>query len=215
MSDDTPIVPELDVEPTYGETVTWTATLDMDRFPGGKRFQGVWLHPEGSDRAYVLSYRAGETWFPFVEKKVVVTGRPWWPGRDTQHIGADHFEVTTIDLAEGELPWDPVPTQVPEPPTATSAAAVAERGLGHWVRVIATLEALEPDPRWPPAVLRLSDKTALRLEAVRGADAKPLLGQTVTAMARIGRDERGELVLAAPVAICAGDTARCAMEEGY
>lgn len=205
----------LDVEPTYGAPVTVSGRIDVDRFPGGKRFQGVWLHGAGGGGSYVLAYRPVERLLPFVDKRVVVTGRPWWPGRDVQHIMADHFEVTEVALADDELPWDPVPTEVPEPPTAASTAALAERGVGRWVRVVATLEAIEAGQRWPPAVLRLSDQSTLQVEAVRAGDAEPLLGQTVTAMGQVGQSPAGELMLVAPVAICPGDAARCGMEEGY
>jgi hypothetical protein len=91
----------LDVEPSYGDPVRLEGRYEVDPIAGGKRFQGAWLVLDDGTR-YVIAYRPVPGHFPFLSKRVVIQGRPYMPGRDTQHIQAPHLEVQSIELAPGE-----------------------------------------------------------------------------------------------------------------
>ena len=92
---------ELDVEPTYDKPVQLEGHYEVDPVPGSKRFQGVWLVLDDNSR-YLLAYRPIPEYADFVGKRVVVNGRPYTPGSDTQHIQAKHLRIDTIELTPSE-----------------------------------------------------------------------------------------------------------------
>ena len=77
---------------------SFVATLTIDAAPGGKRFQGVWLHRGGEE--LVVDYRARDFWRPFEGLEVRVTGERWTPDPRAQAIQAQHFRVARLEVAE-------------------------------------------------------------------------------------------------------------------
>jgi hypothetical protein len=117
---------------------------EVDPIPGGKRLQGSWLVLDDG-RRYVVSYRPVPEYFAFLDKRVVVQGRPYWPGRDTQHVGATHLAIDSIELAPGQVPYESVPTEVPQPPIVRTGDAL-DRREGRWARVVVVVIAVDDDP---------------------------------------------------------------------
>ncbi len=75
------------------DMLTFRATLEIDKEPGGKRFQGVWLVREDGER-WVVDYRARDHWKPFEGATVEAVGRTWSP--QGQAISATHFRVHSL-----------------------------------------------------------------------------------------------------------------------
>lgn len=197
-----------DLEPTYEPVVQCEARFEIDPIPGGKRFQGSWLVLDDS-RRYVLSYRPIPEYYPFVDKRVSVTGRPYTPGRDTQHIHAKHFQVISIELAPGEIPYEELPTELPTPPLLYSADALRERN-GRWGQVVGQLIDLkdDPDTHFNIAFLKLEDGTEITAHYAAESQWRPFLGSTVTVVSRIEVGtadmacEEDEVVLTGWYAVC-------------
>ncbi len=79
----------------------FSASVAIDARPRGKRFQGVWLRPEGGEVSrYLVAYRASPWWRPFEGQRVDVVGSPWTPDPRTQHIMAEHFRVHSLTVAD-------------------------------------------------------------------------------------------------------------------
>lgn len=227
MLDDVLTLPELpddhtgplDVETVYESIRQCEGRYEVDPIPGGKRFQGSWLVLDDRTR-YVLSYRPMPDFFPYVNKRVIITGRPYHPGSDTQYIQAAHFQVTDITLAEGESPYEEAPTQLPAPPLLHTTAELCAYA-GRWVQVVGKLVALieDPDAYFCIAHLQLAGGDVI---IARNA-AKSLWGsfirRTVTVTSRVevelSRSTPGistaGIALVGWYALCPGEVTRCGM----
>ena len=86
----------------------YEGVLDIDRASGGKRLQGTWLQREGRE-TMAISYRPQPEYFQYVEKRVKIIGERYRPDPMAQQISTPHLIVHSIELAEGETPWDPIP----------------------------------------------------------------------------------------------------------
>ncbi|GIW72287.1 MAG: hypothetical protein KatS3mg102_1829 [Planctomycetota bacterium] len=188
--------------------------LEIDPVPGGKHFQGTWLVLDGGERL-VIDYRPVPEYFRYLERRVVVRGRTWWPPPEVQHIGARHLEVHEIAPAPGEQPLEPPPAELPAPPHVTDAAGARAR-LGRWAQVVGTLELLPAErdnPWWRRAALTLADGTRIEVESAPAPEAERLAGGLVTAVGRLRADpQTGQPRMEHARALCPGHAARCGME---
>ncbi len=116
-------------EPRYGPETRLSATYRIEPTAGGKKLQSVLLMGDDG-RVYVRAYRPLPDEYRFADKRVVVTGRPYVNSPYVQSVQGLHFEVSRIELAPGELPREPAPTQLPAPPLARSAQAA--QAAGSW-----------------------------------------------------------------------------------
>lgn len=201
-----------DVEPAYSDPAQFKGRYEVDPIPGGKRFQGAWLVLDDGTR-YVIAYRPVSKHFKFLDKRVVIRGCLYTPGRDTQHILADHLEVHSIELAPGESPYLLPPTEPIAPPIARTAAELAARG-DRWVQVVGTLESVrnDPDGFLGIAWLRLVDGTAICARNVRMEEWSRHLGEVMTVTSRVTRLDDGGVVsfeLGGWYAICEPASAHC------
>jgi hypothetical protein len=87
------------------------AIVRIDAEPGGKKFQGVWLD-FGTDRRWVIAYRAHGLWKPFENREVIVTGQCYQPFG--QAIGATHFRVDGMRFVKPERGRGPILALGPE-----------------------------------------------------------------------------------------------------
>jgi hypothetical protein len=148
---------------------------------------------------YVISYRPVSKYFRFLDKRVVVHGRPYWPGADTQHVSATHFALDSIELAPGEDPYESVPTQVPLPPIVRTRDGLEQRE-GRWARVVSVVRAVDDDPDGYLAVARLEmmDGTPIWVRNTLRNKWSDLVAETVTVTGRwqgmVGNDDGFELV---------------------
>jgi hypothetical protein len=215
--DDEPGAP--DVEPTFGSVTECEGRYEVDPIAGGKRFQGAWLILDDGTR-YVLSYRPIPAQFAYVDKRVRVTGRPYTPGRDTQHMMAAHFQLDTIELAPGEEPYAEVPVRLPAPPMLHTMDEICKHA-GRWAQIITRLVSLEDDPDtyFSKANLELEDGTLV--VALYAAEKlwEPYLGNTITVVSRIevqpskavSNGNKCPAVLTGWYALCRGQVERCGM----
>jgi hypothetical protein len=176
-----------DVEPNYGDACRLEGRYEVDPIPGAKRFQGVWLVLDDWTR-YVIAYRPVREQFQFINKRVLIQGRPYLPGSDTQHIKATHLAIDSIELAPGEEAYDEVPQGVPLPPVVRTAEELATC-VGRWVRLIGTLEGLEEDPEsyLGIATMKLADGSVIRTWGVVMKSWAKLQNRKVTVISRVER----------------------------
>jgi hypothetical protein len=213
VPDDETSVPDL--EPTYGPDMECEGRYEVDPIPGGKRFQGSWLILDDGTR-YVLSYRPHPDHYRFVDKRVRVMGRPYTPGRDTQHMLAKHFQIISIALAPGEIPYAEPPTTLPSPPLLRTERELNARA-GQWAQVVGRLIALEDDPdsHFHTACIELEDGGKITALYAAKGQWEPYLGSTITVTSRIevhtsdavSAGEQGGVVLTGWYAICEGESA--------
>ena len=177
----------LDTTPAYGDPVKLEGRYELDPIPGGKRFQGAWLVLDDGTR-HIIAYRPVPEHFAYLEKRVLVEGRPYVPGRDTQHVLATHLEVHSIRLAHGETPYLLPPDEPIAPPVVRTSAGLAARN-GRWAKVIGTLESVcdSADGHLGLARLRLEDGTEVRARNVRPGEWSCLCGKTITVTSRVTR----------------------------
>ena len=206
------MTPEDDLEtgPEGEEIVTLEGVLDIDRVAGGKRFQGVWL--ETASSRYVIAYRPNERYFPFVEKRVTVTGYVEHIPPHVQHIGATHFVIKDIALARGEPPHDPVPTEL-LPPRAVRAGAEVEAAAGRWVQAIGILKGSAPTDS-SARVKASVDVGGAVLEVILSAHLyerhwAQLEGKTLTVAGRLSEETPRRLYTADATRVCAGEDLEC------
>lgn len=146
------------------ETVTYDdAIFEIDRVAGGKRFQGSWLLLPGGQEL-LLSYRPMPEHFDLLGKKVVATGKHYTNPPNIQSIGADHFELHSIEAAPGVKPLSPKPTSLPAPPIVRDEKSF--RGMfRRWVQLRAKLigesEGNDKEDSWIEVVLELEDGTKI------------------------------------------------------
>jgi len=131
--------------------------------------------------------------FQFIDKRVRVTGRPYMPGRDTQHIMATHFQLTSIDLAPGETPYTVCPTQVPAPPFVRTAEDLEKRA-GRWAMVVGRVEFVKDDPDGVlgMAGLCLEDGTIIIVGNILISKWAGYNGKIVTVTSRVHKIQREE-----------------------
>lgn len=208
--------PALDIEPTFGALVQLEGRYEVDPIPGGKRFQGAWLVMDDGTR-YVIAYRPVPEYFKFMEKRVLVRGRPFTPGPDTQHIQAQHLEVNSIELASGETPYASPPTELVAPPIVKTTSELVKRDV-RWVQVVGVLESVQGDSDGYLGIarLRLADTAEVQARNVSIGDSARHEGKVVTVTSRVARTEKsGEVTyeLIGWYAICEGEVARCEMDS--
>ncbi len=205
-------------DPTTGpegeEFVTLEGFLDIDRVPGGKRFQGVWF--ETASSRYVITYRPEARYFPFVEKRVTVTGYVEYIPPHVQHIGATHFIIKDIALAPGETPHDPVPTELLPPRTVRTAAEVTA-AAGRWVQAVGTLKGstATDSSTWVEANVDVGGAVLeVTLSAhLYGKHWEANEGKTVTVPGRVSKDTHHKLYVADATRVCAGENLDCWMPK--
>lgn len=181
--------PEPNYEPTFQDRVEVTGLYSVSPVRGGKRLQAGSLLVDGETEAWILSYRPQPDYFEFVDKRVVVTGRPYTNSPYVQSVGGTHFEVESIELAPGETPYDPKPSRLPGPPRVRNEAEIEAR-VGRWAHIVGRLGVKKADEGeiWVDGHLDV-DGTKLRLP-VNGQQSRlrPLDGKQVTVLARIRRE---------------------------
>ncbi len=195
-----------------GELRTYEGRFDIDRLSQSKRFQGSWLVTEGGI-SYVLGYRPMPEYFAFVDRRVVLEGRPYSPGG--QRIGAEHLEVSSMRLADGEaeLAGEP-PSSLPVPPRVETGEELGARG-GRWVEVFATLIGEREgaaDGDWRTLEFRMDDGTiVVTVEASWVVDKtfRGHFGQRMTLLGKV-YERDGDLGLG-PVEACTGELVGCGM----
>lgn len=129
---------EPDYEPTFGEPTTFEALYRIAPMPAGKGLQEVVLVRDDGE-SWIRSYRPIAEEFRYQDKRVVVSGRPYTNSPYVQSVGGTHFELASIELAPGETPYEPMPTELPPPPLARSAQA-AKAQTGWYAVCVGTRE---------------------------------------------------------------------------
>ena len=102
--------------------------LDIARVSSGKRLQTTSIKGEKGVE-YVLSYRPMPEYYAFVERKVVAEGEHYEP--QGQAIYARHFSASSVKLADGEQPIQPVPKYLPAPDYVEDDMSSF---VGRWIR---------------------------------------------------------------------------------
>ncbi|MCP4807044.1 MAG: hypothetical protein GY913_26640 [Proteobacteria bacterium] len=206
----------LGYEPTFGDLVEREALYVVAPFSGGKRLQAVQLvFDDGT--SWIRSYRPLISEYEFIDKRVVVTGRPYENSPYVQSVGGTHFEVETIALAPGETAWDSIPTVLPAPPQVRTAAELEAR-QDLWAHVVGTLSSVDYDGHTHAAVLVLDDGTSVPFVLfaptsfgpdLRDEDPKTWVGRRITALGRVW-DDAGTRSLGL-ANVCEGEVTRCHM----
>jgi len=195
-----------------GELQTYEGRFDIDRLPQGKRFQGAWLTQDGGE-SLLLAYRPMPEHFAFVDKRVIVEGRPYSPGG--QQIGAEHVRVESLRLADGETAPAQPPTSLPVPPRVETGEELGAR-VGRWVEVFATLIGEREgtaDGDWRTLEFRTGDgSTVITVEASWVVDGtfRAHFGRRVTLLGKVFDGGDGQLGLG-PVSVCLGEVEGCGM----
>jgi hypothetical protein len=186
--------------------------------PGGKAAQPAYVVLLDGTRV-IRSYRPIPSELGYADRRVRVTGNVTIgpPDARIQAMAGPHVEAERVELAAGETPITPTPSEIPTPPIVTSLPGFAPH-LDRWVAVHGTLDALTPgaDPPWAEARIRLADGGTVLVGSVVEATWRPLVGRVVTTLGRvsvIGRDAGLglDVRLDAAGAPCAGLEARCGM----
>lgn len=186
--------------------------------PGGKKAQPAHVVLIDGTRV-IRSYRPIVDELGYANRRVRVTGTVTIgpPDSRLQAMMGPHVQVEQLELAAGETPITPAPSEIPTPPMVTSLPGFAPH-LDRWVAVSGTLEALTPraDPPWADARIRLADGGAALVAYVVEAGWSPLVGKTMTTIGRVsviggdaalGLDVR----IVAAGAPCPGLAPRCSM----
>lgn len=183
------------MEPKFAPVMALTARYRIEPTAGGKKLQSVML--VGDDgRVYSRAYRPIPSEYQFADKKVAVTGRPYVNSPYVQSVWGLHFEVQSIELAEGETAWDPVPTTIPAPPLARTADA-AKAQDGWYATCVGSADG---------ATFTFADGGTMPI-AKATANLPDLVGETITLL---GSVSGGAL---RPVAMCDGVVPRCGIED--
>ncbi len=216
-SETTPAAPEADpYAPTYGEPVEFEALYVVSPVAGSKRLQGGSLELDDGE-SWIVSYRPIRSQLQYVDRRVTVRGRPYWNSPMVQSVGGTHFEVESMELAPGESPYDPLPTELPAPPQVRTLEELRARlGRWRWCHAIGTLVSLRDDPDttyWHSGELRLADGTPLPLIHIPTRDEtfEALLGQEVTILARLIGDGTDTPFQLSAATVCPGVVERCRM----
>ncbi|MBK7401032.1 MAG: hypothetical protein IPJ34_33455 [Myxococcales bacterium] len=153
----------------------------------------------------------------FVNKLVKVTGvvMKTAPDPHVQTVGGPRVQVETIELAPGETAVTPAPTVVPAPPMLTTLPPLSTQE-GRWVAVNATVDSvLVTTSPWGAAILKLSDGGLIDVDGVLESEWKPLVGTSITVIARVFKDSgaAGRLSLHGAGPPCAGAVPRCGLDD--
>ena len=191
----TELHPRRDVGPDGEPVSEFDAFLDIDRVPAGKRFQGVWL--EAPDASYVVTYRPDPAFFPYQEKRVRVRGYVEHIPPHVQHIGASHFVVDSIRIADGESAHDPVPTDLLAPRVVSTPEGLAE-ARGRWVQLVGTLKGSEPNARggsWVDALIEVEGVVVrvMLADHVFEKNWEALVGKTMTVVGVVRAGDEARL----------------------
>eukprot|EP01006_Ploeotia_vitrea_P057135 TRINITY_DN68155_c11_g1_i1.p1 TRINITY_DN68155_c11_g1~~TRINITY_DN68155_c11_g1_i1.p1 ORF type:complete len:226 (-),score=24.96 TRINITY_DN68155_c11_g1_i1:532-1209(-) len=168
--------------------VTLHGVYDVDRTAGGKALQAGTLlvsNPAGGQSTLILSYRPEPKYFQFVEKQVTVVGQFYSP--NGQAVNGDHFNVHSMKLQPGEVPYDPLPTELPDPPLVTCYDELLPR-VGWWVTADVTVEEIEVSNHsssWREATVTLPDGTALCVSGGFQAWKDNLVGREVRLITKV------------------------------
>ncbi len=202
--------------PTYGDEIELEALFVIDPVAGSKRLQ-----PESlvlaSGETWIVAYRPIRSHFPYADRRVVVRGRQYWNPSHVQSVVATHFELQSIELAPGETPHDPPPSELPAPPLIRTLPELEARlGRGLWVHCAGVLESLrdgEEETPWLAGTFRLEDGTGLPLRGISNQSQRftELAGKKSTILARITGGDQGSPIRLAPATICPGVVDRCGM----
>jgi len=182
--------------PTFGERVTVEARYRIEPVMGGKRLQAVTLEFDDGE-SWIRSYRPLRSELKYADKRVVVTGRPYTNSPLVQSVYGTHFELESIELAPGEAPWDPEPTQIPPPPFARSADEARARA-GEYAQCRGTAG---------DGVFRFADGSELPLQAGAWFDELAIDGD-MTVLAWV--DDDGALHARGA---CPGEQPRCGVTD--
>jgi hypothetical protein len=209
-------MPRESFEPTFGDPVEREGLFLMDPIAGSKRLQACTIRFDDGEE-WILSYRANPEYYQYIDKRVRVKGRPYWPSPNVQHVMGTHLQVDLLELAEGETPYDPLPTEMPAPPIIRDGAAFDAR-VGRWVQCVGTLLSLEPEPDgpyWSRGVLRMEDGAEVTMMGIPSTkeEWRALRGERVTVLGRVYEGDSGKLELGTR-AVCPGEVPRCGMDSG-
>ncbi len=161
----------------------------------------------------IRSYAPIDDEIRLADRKVIATGVVYAgpPPRYKEALAGPHVDVDQLELAPGEKAIEPAPTEIPAPPMASAAPALATR-LDRWVQLVGRLDAIDPRGE---ATLRLSDGAFVRVENVAIAHWSAHVGTIVTVVGRVEVDRAASsfalsLVIRSRAAICPGVVPRCA-----
>lgn len=206
--------------PIFGERVRREARFVIDPIMGSKRLQAVSLQFDDGD-AWILRYRPRPEDLEWVDKRVVVTGRPYENSPEVQSVMATHFELETLELAPGERPHDPIPTELPSPPMVKTPDELAAC-VGQWVQLVGMLIEVGPMPDvsfWQRGRVVLADGTAVEVSPLPEAPSVEI-GAVAASGLLVGRPivtVLGTVVRAADGlrvqgrTLCLGEEPRCGM----
>jgi hypothetical protein len=183
--------------PTYGEPTRFEAILEIDRVAGSKRLQAVSLLCD-DDTTVIVTYRPDPQYFSYCGRRVIVEGRPYHNSPLVQSVSGEHFQVTAIELAPGEVPAAATSLAPPPPLTGRPDAVRLRR---RWVAATGTLGpfATGDDP-WGECTLTLDDGTVAAVEVAERTWStwRARQGDRVTITAQLGIDRDGRLRLTLP-----------------
>ena len=142
-----------------GQAARVEGRYEVSPVTGSKRLQPVVIVLDDCTRL-LRAYRPVPAEFRFLERRVHLYGRAGTSAGHDPHVqqveAPQILEVERLDLAPGETPVDPVPSELPCPPRASNAAELRAR-LERWVRVVGVLERfeeLEDESFWGRAHIR-------------------------------------------------------------
>ncbi len=212
-----PSSPEEPVDPDapiYEEPVTREARFVIEPVSGGKRLQaGSLVFDDGEE--WIVSYRPLRRHLKFSDKRVKVHGRAYHSPPHVQSVMATHFEIETIELAPGETPYDPEPTELPAPPQVRAAADLKDRS-DRWVHCVGTLASVDPptddSPYWQNGKLTFEDGGEVPLIGIPKSEAREApVGEVVTVLGKVLGGREGRAIELAARRICPGVVERCRM----
>ncbi len=96
--------PGPEFQDVYGERVTLTGRYLVEQGAGDFRAPQVATLQADDGRTFITSYSADPKYYPLVDLKVVVTGRPYEPSMMKRSMYGHHFEIESMGLAAGETP---------------------------------------------------------------------------------------------------------------
>ncbi len=130
--------PGPEFQDVYGERVTLTGRYLVEQGAGDFRAPQVATLQADDGRTFITSYSADPKYYPLVDLKVVVTGRPYEPSMMKRSMYGHHFEIESMGLAAGETPH---PTDKPyRPPVFRS---IESGWNGQWIYLLGNWDGKE------------------------------------------------------------------------